>query len=329
MVLLPVLQALKSFRLALVPLLVTLGLTACIKEPEPRLRVGTFPRPGFDPLFLARSLGCYDDDRLQLVEFPSASDMLIAYRNGALDAATVTTDDALRLAADGEQLRIVLVLDYSDGMDAVLAKPDVPNLESLKGHAVAVESNSLGAFVLARALDAAGVSLDEVKIISCRADRMERDLSMGNADAVVTCEPYRSRLIGRGLASLYDSRQMAAWEISGVLVVPKKLADKPPAALHELAIGWFQAVAYLADKPEDAARRMAGRAGFTPKHFTNTLQLLKYTGRKENAYQLSAPHAAFSERLRETAAFMWKTGMLKSELNPSPLRSDVLLRGEP
>jgi NitT/TauT family transport system substrate-binding protein len=114
-----------------------------------------------------------------------------------------------------------------------------------------------------------------------------------------------------------------------VLIVPTRLAEKPPMGLRELTTGWFQALGYLSKKPDDAAKRVAGREGLTPKQFRHALELLKFSSHKENAYQLSAPYAAFSERMRGMADFMWKNGMLKSELNPSNLRTDILLRGEP
>ncbi len=305
--------------------LLAIVLAGCIEEPEPKLRIGTFQRPGFEPLFLARSLGYYDEQHIQLVEFPSAAEMLLAYRNRAINAATVTTDDVLRLAADGQAERIVLLLGTSHGADAVLAKPPITDVAQLKGRGVALESNSLGGYVLARALDSAGLTLADVKIISGRIDRHDRELTVGTADAVVTYEPYRSRILRRGTAVVFDSSKIPD-EIAEVLIVSAALADQPSAALLELKTGWFRALEYLAAHPDDAAQRMAPREAVTPEQFRESLSLVHFADLAENRRQLAAPDVSLLTQMRRMADFMVKTKMLAQPVDPAPLISDRLIR---
>ena len=69
---------------------------AAAPPPQPPLTVAMGPWLGYDPLVLLR-----EQDRLppelRLVELPSATDTLNALRDGRLDAAAVTLDEALRL----------------------------------------------------------------------------------------------------------------------------------------------------------------------------------------------------------------------------------------
>jgi NitT/TauT family transport system substrate-binding protein len=299
-------------------------LPGCVEEPEPRLRVGTFLRPGFEPFYLARSLGYYDERRIQFVEFPSSSEMLLAYRNGAIDAATVTTDDVLRLAAEGQPVRMVLVLDYSKGADAILARPAISDTAALKGRKVAVESNSLGGYLLARALDLAGLRLADTQIISGRVDRLDRELAASTVDAVVAYEPYRTRLLRSGVQPIFDSTQLPG-EIADVLIVPAPLAERPSAALRELAAGWFRALAHLAAQPANAAQRMAAREALTPEEFQKTLGLVEFIDRDANLRLLAGRDATLTDRLRQMAKFMAQLGMLPAEVDPAPLRSAALL----
>jgi NitT/TauT family transport system substrate-binding protein len=290
------------------------ALAGCIDDPVPRLRVGTFLRPGFEPLFLARSLGFYSDQRIQFVEFPTAAEMLLAYRNHAIDAATVTTDDVLRLAADGQEPRIVLVMGYSNGADAVLAKPTVSSLNKLKGQKVGVESNGLGGYVLARALDSSGLTLADVQIVSGRADRVERDYAINNVEAVAVSEPYRTHVVRRPTVTIFDSTKMPG-EIADVLIVPASMAAQPHPALRELFDGWFRALDHLGAQSADAVERMAPREAMTPDQFKAALALFTFLERRESLRQINARDTPLIPAMQRMGAFMAKNGMLPGEVN--------------
>ena len=83
------------------------------REPETALRIGTNVWIGSEPLYLARELGRLDPAVVQLVEYPSASEVLRAYRNQAIDGMVISLDELFGLAVDGLQPRIILVVDVS------------------------------------------------------------------------------------------------------------------------------------------------------------------------------------------------------------------------
>ena len=68
---------------------------------KPPLRIGTNVWIGSEPLYLARELGHLDPAAVQLVEYPSASEVLRAYRNQAIDGMVISLDELFGLAADG------------------------------------------------------------------------------------------------------------------------------------------------------------------------------------------------------------------------------------
>jgi len=313
---------LSAFRCAAA--IVVLALAGCLDAPEPKLRIGTFQRPGFEPLFLARSLGYIDERRVQLVEFPSAAEMLLAYRNRAIDAATITTDDALRLAAEGQSPRLILLMNRSNGADAVLAKPPIGDVASLKGRKVAVESNALGGYLLARALSSAGLKLADVEMISSRVDRADRDLAAGTVESVVSYEPYRSRVMRRGVVPIFDSSKIPG-EIADVLVVPAATAEEPPAALREVVAGWFRALDHLAVQRQDAIARMAPRSGLNAEQLGKALELIEFADLSENHRQLGQPTSPLAGKLRHMMVFMAGADLLPHEIDSGLLRTDRLL----
>ena len=125
---------------------------AACASPRPALRIGTNVWIGSEPLYLARELGRLDPGAVQLVEYPSASEVLRAFRNQAIDGMVISLDELFGLAVDGLQPRIILVVDVSHGADVVVGRRGMRTMQDLKGKSVAVESGALGAFVLSRAL---------------------------------------------------------------------------------------------------------------------------------------------------------------------------------
>ena len=68
------------------------SLAGCMRQPETALRIGTNVWIGGEPLYLARELGRFDPAVVQLVEYPSASEVMRAYRNQAIDGMVISLD---------------------------------------------------------------------------------------------------------------------------------------------------------------------------------------------------------------------------------------------
>ena len=143
--------------------LLVLGMlvAACTPEPAPVLRVGTNVWPGYEPLYLARELGYFEAGPVSLEEYASATDVIRAFRNHAIEAAAVTLDEALLLVDSGQRPRVVLVMDVSNGADVILGQAGMQQLVDLKDRRIGVEHGALGAYVLSRALTLAGMTLDD------------------------------------------------------------------------------------------------------------------------------------------------------------------------
>ncbi len=90
------------------PAVLALSLAGCGVEPAPPLRIGTNVWSGYEPLYLARELGYLDPRSVHLVEYPSASEVIRAFRNQAIEAAALTFDEVLLLTQDGFEPRVVL-----------------------------------------------------------------------------------------------------------------------------------------------------------------------------------------------------------------------------
>ena len=266
--------------LGLTSLLVALLADGCAPSTSP-LRVGMNIWPGYEPLRLARSLGYLTDEEAEPISFPSAMDVMRAFRNRTIDVAAVTADEALVLASTDPEVRLVLVCDYSSGADMILARPEFKRMEDLRGRRFAVEPEALGAYMLARALELSGLTVRDVHVVPTRMAEMEKLMARRGADAAVVFEPVASRLLANGNVRVFDSTRIPG-EVVDVLVTRVGMLQSRGPLLRRFVADWFHAVEYFREHAEDAARRVADREQLSPAEFLRGLQGLKLADRHEN-----------------------------------------------
>ena len=300
------------------------ALTGCVREPEMVLRIGTNVWIGSEPLYLARELGRLDPATVQLVEYPSASEVLRAYRNQAIDGMVISLDELFGLAVDGLQPRIILVVDVSHGADAVVGRHGMRTMHDLKGKSVAVESGALGAFVLSRALALNGMQASDVDVVHLESNEQPSAFEKGQVDGAVTFDPYRSQLLKAGAETLFDSTRIPG-EIVDLLAVRATVFEKQPKAIQALLSGWFDAIDYVKREPKDAARRMGIRQQTTGEQFLEAQKGLHVPTREENLRMLGGQTPELLVTGRRLMALMVDAKLLRTRLEieevlaPGPL----------
>jgi NitT/TauT family transport system substrate-binding protein len=258
-----------------------LAVSGCSREPEAALRIGTNVWIGSEPLYLARELGYFDSGAVQLVEYPSASEVLRAYRNQAIDGMVISLDELFGLAVDGLQPRTILVVDVSHGADVVVGRPGMKTMQDLKGKSVAVESGALGAFVLSRALTLNGMQASDVNVVHLESNEQPKAFEAGKVDGAVTFDPYRGQFLKMGATTLFDSTQIPG-EIVDLVAVRAPVVSKQPKAIQALLTGWFRATDYMTREPKDAAQRMGKRQQISGEQFLAAQKGLHVPTRDEN-----------------------------------------------
>jgi NitT/TauT family transport system substrate-binding protein len=299
------------------------ALTGCVREPESPLRIGTNVWIGGEPLYLARELGNLDQAAVQLVEYPSASEVLRAFRNQAIDGMVISLDELLTLAADGLDPRIILVIDISNGADAVLGREYMRSMQDLKGKPVAVEGGALGAYMLSRALALSGMQPSDVRVVHLESNEQPGAFAKGEVDGAVTFDPYRGQLIQAGAQTLFDSTRIPG-EIVDVIAVRAGVLSRQPNAVRALLAGWFGATRYLVRQPGDAAARMAIRQQTTGEQFLSALSGLHIPTYADNLRMLSGRTPELLVAARRLMALMLEARLLRS-----PVAIDALLAPAP
>lgn len=299
--------------LTLMVVLLCMAGAACSRpEPSP-LRVGTNIWPGYEPLYVARHLGYLDTNQVRLVEFTSTSQILRAFRNGAIDAACVTIDEALLLAQEAADVRLVLVFDISNGADVIMAKPGIADLKDLKGRRVGAETTALGAYVLMRALQSSGLTPRDVQIVPLEVSEHESAFKRGDVDAVVTFEPTRTKLRNFGARQVFDSSEIPG-EIVDVLAVRSQYLQAHPDAVEHLLQGWYRTLNYMKEKPQDAARIAAARMGSTAEEFLASFEGLRLPDATETRRMLTGDPPLLLKNAQALADVMREHGLLQKEV---------------
>lgn len=315
-------------RLSRVLWLLPLVLAGCSGAPQENLRIAANLWPGYETLYLARELGYYKDKHVRLIDYPSGTEEVRAYRNKEIDGAGLSIDQVLVLAATQENIKIIAVFDFSDGGDVILGQPEIPDLKSLKGKRIGVEATALGAFLLSRALEKNGLSPKDVQTVSLELADHEQAFISRDIDAVVTFGPARTRLLKAGARQLFDS-SMIPGEIVDTLAVSADAIAKNPKAIQDLVDGRFKALDYFNRNPQQAAGLMAKRTQATPEQLLESFQGLKQPSLAENQELLSKKRTTFLTSMRKLVDIMVKNKLIDKKFDPAILLDDQFVSKTP
>ena len=293
-------------------LLLVLLVAGCSAPPEP-LRGASNDWIGYQPLYLAQERGLFRGSPVHLAMLPSNSEVIRAFRNGLIDFAALTADEAMLLQQSGIDICLPLVLDTSNGADAIIAHRGITSLAALKGRRVGVENTAVGAYMMVRGLERAGLKPTDVDVVPLELGEQEAAFDQGRIDAVVTFDPVRSRLLARGAVQLFDSSQIPG-EVIDVLVVRRSYLSGHRAVMRELTDGWYEALDYMAAHPRESDLVNGRRIGLTAAQYRRALSGLSTPSREENAKQLYGATPQLVPVLERLMHIMVKQSLLRGPL---------------
>jgi len=306
----------KAFLLCAV---IALSLQISLFAAEP-LRVGTNLWPGYEPIHLAKQLEYWDEGKeIRTIEYPSAGEVIRAFRNKALDVAGLTLDEVFLLRQAKFPVKVILVLDTSFGGDVIVANSKYPTIKQLKGKRIGVEAGALGAFVISRALQLHQMKLQDIQPVPMPVNVHERSFKRGTIDAVVTFEPVRTKLLDFGAVEVFTSREIPG-EIVDVLVVHEDAIRGKEAQIKKLVSGWFKAVEYLDQQPQKASAIIAKRLKISSEDVLASYSGLTLGRKTENFRLLSGEKPQLEKTLLKL-----KLALVEHQLVPATIKVDQLL----
>lgn len=298
----------------LLVLLLLFMLGGCHEKRDERLRVGISPWPGYEPLVLGVEKDLYEGVDVRIIRYATPSESFRALRDGVVDVAAFTADEVLHYAELSEKPKMFLVVDVSNGGDAIVARPEIKSLSQLKGKCVGTEASALGDYVINRAMDfAEGVSIDDITLLPVETIDQLQMYREGRIDALVTYEPYRTKLINEGAHVIFDSTQLPN-EIVDVLVTNSETLQLKKNTIKALVDGWYRTIDFIREHREESMEAMASYEYIDKSDFETAFNTLTIPSRTEVRQMLTGRNNAFGNALERLAGLMQEKGSI--EMHP-------------
>jgi len=170
---------------------------AAVKKP---LKIAYSDWPGWTAFEIAIQKGWFKEAGVD-VEFSwfEYAPSMDAFTAGKVDAVTIASCDALVTGAQGGKNVAILVTDFSNGNDMIVAKPGIATLKDLKGKKVGLEIGLVEHLLLLKGLQLNGMHDSDVKLVATTRPRRcwPPEMSMPSAPGSPTPDkrsnPYRVR----------------------------------------------------------------------------------------------------------------------------------------
>jgi NitT/TauT family transport system substrate-binding protein len=236
-------------------------LISCDTKPV-ALRIALPIWPGYDVLYLANELGYFDNQRfsVHILEFNSPTDAVAAYQRGDVNILAVTLIELLRAySATGRPSNIILLADFSNGSDKIIAKENVRSVKELKGKRVGYERGAVPHYHLIRALELNHMDIKDIISVATDNDRAEYVVKNDLVDAVVTYPPASTTIVNLyNYHEIFNSTSIPG-EIVDVIAADVELLAQAPELQKYFMSVWDKTLHYMQENQQAALEIIAGR----------------------------------------------------------------------
>jgi len=196
-----------------------------------------------------------------------------AFAAGKVDAVMMTMGDALVTGAPGARSVAILVTDYSNGNDMIVAKKGIPSLKALKGKKVGLEIGLVEHLMLLKGLEKVGMTESDVKLIAVPTHQTAQSLASGDVDAIGAWQPNAGQALkaAPGSKAILTSKDLPGLIYDLVCVSPKSLAQR--------RADWVKVVKVW--NRIEAVKMMAARAGVPAEEYGKFLPGTRFLSPKE------------------------------------------------
>ncbi|HEX6764493.1 MAG TPA: ABC transporter substrate-binding protein [Polyangiaceae bacterium] len=185
-----------------------------------------------------------------------------AFSAGKVDAVTVTNGDALVTGSSGAPSKCIVMNDYSNGNDMIVAKPGIKTMADLKGKKIGVEKGLVDHLLLLKALESAKMSEKDIKLVNVTTDKTPDALKSGAVDAVAAWQPNSGQALKDvpGSTAIFTSANAPGLIFDLLCVNPKSLSERRDDWKKVVGV-WFKIADFVKDPKnvDEAAKIMGNR----------------------------------------------------------------------
>jgi NitT/TauT family transport system substrate-binding protein len=235
------------------------------------LRIGYSDWPGWVAWQIAIDKGWLREAGLDVkFDWFDYSASMEAFAAGKIDGDCLTNGDALVMGAGGARNVMIMITDYSNGNDMIVARPGIKSLKDLKGKKIGIETGLVDHLLLLDGLKKQGMTQDDVTLVNSKTNETPQVLASGQVDAIGAWQPNSGLAMKAlpGAHPVYTSAQ-APGLIYDVLTVNPATIAAHRADYIKLIKVWDHVVSYINDPKTqaDAVQIMSARVGLTPEKY--------------------------------------------------------------
>lgn len=246
------------------------------------LAVGSSPWPGFAGHYVAVDQDFFSEEGITVTDnyFQVATDVNTALLAGRLDLALTGGPDMVVMASQDPSLRFIMLTDYSDGADGILAR-NVNSPEDLRGKNVAWENLPLQALLLQRYLESGGLTQADINLQIITAAEAATAFASQNIDVAITYEPWLTTAASQGQGQVIFSSKDTNIIPVGVVAKESVIADRREDILAFMR-ALDKGVAFVRDNPEEANPIVAEKLGVSPEEAPEQLRTVRLFDIEDN-----------------------------------------------
>jgi NitT/TauT family transport system substrate-binding protein len=258
------------------------------------MTIALVPWIGNTPLYIAEKKGFFRDAGLNLTirSFDDGAESFPPFSVGQFQCITPVISEAISLAAQGVDYRIVMVMDTSAGADAILARNSVASIADFRGREIAVPKGGVSHFFLLQVLAEFGLSEADVKIVDLNAEVAARVYAAGDVEIACTYSPFlenanKTQSDGR---IVYDSSKMPT-AIADLYAFDTQFITTNPQAVEAFVSSIFRGLDFLKSNPDEALAIAASFLELQPKELAAQLEGISLPDVRSNVEMLSNPQS--------------------------------------
>jgi NitT/TauT family transport system substrate-binding protein len=198
-----------------------------------------------------------------------------AFAASQLDAVLMTNGDTLVTGSTGAVGKMIIIGDYSNGNDMLVAAPGIESVADLKGKKVGVEVGFVGHLLLLNALEKAGLTEADVELVNVPTNETPQVLASGDVSAIVAWQPNSGQALSLvpGSKPLYTSADEPGLIYDVMAVSPQSLAENREDWLKVVDV-WYRVVDFIASEETkaEALEIMSARVGLTAEEYAPLLK---------------------------------------------------------
>lgn len=245
-----------------------LGMGALSAEP---LKIAYSDWPGWIAWEIGIKKGWFEEAGVE-VEFAWMDyvESMDAYVAGKVDAVTMTNGDALVTGGTGKPSVGIIINDFSNGNDMIVAAPGIDSIKDLAGKKVGLEEGFVAHLLLLTGLEKNGVDPSTVTIVNTPTNETPSVFEAKAVDAIGAWQPNSGQALKvvPGSKPVFTSADAPGIIYDLLYVSPESLDSRKEDWAKVVGV-WYKIAEFIRDEEnlDEALEILSGRVGIKPEEY--------------------------------------------------------------